>query len=201
MPPIDNWRKIKGVLALLITFLSTPITNWRHVTFLSTPITNWRHVTFLSTPITNWRHVTIYKKHYIMAEKVRVDKWLWSVRIFKSRTLASDTIKSGKVKVNNLPVKPSFLLQRNDEIVVKKGGFSFTFKVLDLIEKRVGAPIAVQCYKDLTPEEELNKYTDWFMGKAGAETRDRGTGRPTKRERRDIDGFKDFYFDDGEDEE
>ena len=136
-----------------------------------------------------------------MAEKVRIDKWLWSVRIFKSRTLAADTIKSGKVKVNEIQVKSSFLITRGDTIIVKKGGFNFTFKVIDLIEKRVGAPIAVQCYKDLTPEEELNKYQDWFVGKTGAEMRDRGTGRPTKRERRDIDDFKGYYFDDGEDEE
>jgi ribosome-associated heat shock protein Hsp15 len=135
-----------------------------------------------------------------MAEKVRIDKWLWSVRIFKSRTLAADTIKSGKVKVGETQVKSSFLISRGDTIIVKKGGFNFTFKVIDLIEKRVGAPIAVQCYKDLTPEEELNKYRDWFVGKTGAEMRDRGTGRPTKRERRDIDDFKDYYFDDGDDE-
>lgn len=137
-----------------------------------------------------------------MAEKVRIDKWLWSVRIFKSRTLAADTIKSGKVKVNDVQVKSSFLIMRGNTIVVKKGGFNFTFKVIDLIEKRVGAAIAVHCYKDLTPEEELNKYQDWFVGKTGAEMRDRGTGRPTKRERRDIDGFKDYYFDEeGEEEE
>ncbi len=135
-----------------------------------------------------------------MAEKVRIDKWLWSVRIFKSRTLAADTIKSGKVKVGEMQVKSSFLISRGDTIIVKKGGFNFTFKVIDLIEKRVGAPIAVQCYKDLTPEEELNKYHDWFVGKTGAEMRDRGTGRPTKRERRDIDDFKDYYFDDGDEE-
>jgi ribosome-associated heat shock protein Hsp15 len=135
-----------------------------------------------------------------MAEKVRIDKWLWSVRIFKSRTLAADTIKSGKVKVNDTSIKSSHLVQRGDIITVKKGGFNFTFKVIDLIEKRVGAPIAVRCYQDLTPPEELLKYEDWFVGKAGAEFRDRGTGRPTKKERREIDQFKDFYFDEGEEE-
>jgi ribosome-associated heat shock protein Hsp15 len=135
-----------------------------------------------------------------MAEKVRIDKWLWSVRIFKSRTLAADTIKSGKVKVNDTSIKSSYLVQRGDTVAVKKGGFSFTFKVIDLIEKRVGAPIAVRCYQDLTPPEELLKYEDWFVGKAGAEFRDKGTGRPTKKERREIDQFKDFYFDEGEDE-
>ena len=135
-----------------------------------------------------------------MAEKVRVDKWLWSVRIFKSRTLAADTIKLGRVKVNDAQVKSSHLVVRGDLISVKKNGFNFTFKVVDLIDRRVGAPIAVRCYQDLTPEEELQKFDDWFVGKTGAEFRERGTGRPTKRERRDIDGFKDFYFADGEDD-
>ena len=136
-----------------------------------------------------------------MIEKVRIDKWLWSVRIFKSRTLAGDMIKTNKVKVNDREVKASFLLQRNDIISVKKGGFNFSFKVIELIEKRVGAPIAVKCYLDTTPPEELNKYNDWFVGKAGAEHRNRGTGRPTKKDRREIDDFKGFYFDDGEDED
>jgi ribosome-associated heat shock protein Hsp15 len=136
-----------------------------------------------------------------MKEKVRIDKWLWSVRIFKSRTLASDTVKANKVKVNGNEVKASFLTQRNDIVTVKKGGFNFTFKVIELIEKRVGAPIAVRCYQDTTPPEELQKYEDWFVGKMGAEFRERGTGRPTKRERREIDTFKDFYFEDGEADE
>ncbi len=135
-----------------------------------------------------------------MAEKIRIDKWLWSVRIFKSRTLAGDMIKTNKVKVNGKEVKASFLIQRNDVIVVKKGGFNFTFKVLDLIEKRVGSPIALTCYQDMTPPEELNKYNDWFTGKALAELRDKGTGRPTKKDRREIDEFKGFYFDDGDDD-
>lgn len=135
------------------------------------------------------------------ADKVRIDKWLWSVRIFKSRTLAGDMIKTNKVKVNDKEVKSSFLVQRNDIVTVKKGGFSFTFKVLELIEKRVGSPIALTCYQDLTPPEELNKYNDWFIGKAGGEYRDKGTGRPTKKDRREIDDFKGFYFDEGEDDD
>jgi ribosome-associated heat shock protein Hsp15 len=136
-----------------------------------------------------------------MLQKVRIDKWLWSVRIFKSRTLAADTIKSGKVKVNGTAVKSSHLILRGDEITVKKGGFNFTFKAIELIDKRVGAPIALQCYRDLTPPEELLKYDEWFVGKAGTGLRDRGAGRPTKRERREIDTFKSFYFDEGEEEE
>ena len=125
-----------------------------------------------------------------MLEKVRVDKWLWSVRIFKSRTQATDACKSGKVKIDGDPVKPSYLLQREEILDVRKNGFNLQFKVVDLLQKRVGAPIAQKCYVDLTPEEELNKYNDWFVGKAAPERRERGAGRPTKKERREIERFK-----------
>lgn len=130
-----------------------------------------------------------------MLEKVRVDKWLWSVRIFKSRTLAGTAVKSGKVKVNGDPVKPSSNINRGDRLLVQKNGFNLEFEVLDLIEKRVGAPIAQKCYVDRTPEEELNKYKSWFVGKSSAERREKGAGRPTKRERREIDRFKDDWTD------
>ena len=81
-----------------------------------------------------------------------------------------------------------------DTVHVKKEGFNMTFKVLKLLGKRVGAPIAVTCYENLTPEEEMNKFKDWFVGKAQPERRDKGAGRPTKRERRELDEFKDGYF-------
>ncbi len=122
-------------------------------------------------------------------EKVRIDKWLWSVRIFKTRTLATDACKSGKVKIDDTSVKPSYLLQRDEIVQVRKNGFNLVFKVKDLIQKRVGAPIAQTCYEDLTPQEELNKYRDWFVGKAAAELREKGAGRPTKKERREIERF------------
>jgi ribosome-associated heat shock protein Hsp15 len=123
-------------------------------------------------------------------EKVRVDKWLWAVRIFKSRTLASDAVKDNKVKVNDELVKSSFQVQRGDTIGVKKDGFNLTYKVLDLIEMRVGAPIAQACYENLTPESESKKFDSWYVAQAGKELRDKGTGRPTKRDRRDIDRVK-----------
>ncbi|MFT4758732.1 MAG: ribosome-associated heat shock protein Hsp15 [Paraglaciecola sp.] len=128
-------------------------------------------------------------------KKVRIDKWLWSVRIFKSRTMATDACKSGKIKVGEVNVKPSFLVVGHEHVFVKKEGFNLEFKILQLIEKRVGAPIAMACYENLTPEDELNKYKDWFVGKGGSERRERGTGRPTKRERREIDGFKKEHID------
>ncbi len=123
-------------------------------------------------------------------DKVRIDKWLWSVRIFKSRTIATDACKSGKVKIKGANVKPSYMLEREELVEVRKNGFNLQFKVIDLIQKRVSAPLAQECYEDLTPAEELNKYQDWFVGKAAAEKREKGAGRPTKKERRTIDEFK-----------
>lgn len=135
--------------------------------------------------------------------KVRVDKWLWSVRIFKSRTIATDACKGGKIKLNGtVNAKPSTMIQKGDVLIIRKNGFDFQFKVVELIEKRVAAAIAQQCYENVTPPEEMNKYQEWFSaGKASAEKRDRGTGRPTKKERRDIDEFKGggFEFDNWED--
>lgn len=125
-----------------------------------------------------------------MLKKVRIDKWLWSVRIFKSRTLATDACKSGKVKIEGHSVKASYLVQRGETVEVRKNGFELTFKVIDLIQKRVGAPQAQLCYEDLTPQEELDKFKSWFVGKGAAEKREKGAGRPTKKERRQIDGFK-----------
>ena len=127
-------------------------------------------------------------------DKVRIDKWLWSVRIFKSRTLAADAIKSGKVRIGEAVAKPSDSVMEGQVVYVKKRRFQPGVLVKKLIDKRVGAPIAVECYDNLTPQEELNKYNSWFVGKSGVEHRERGTGRPTKRERREIDTFKGDRF-------
>lgn len=131
-----------------------------------------------------------------MAEKVRIDKWLWAVRIYKSRTLATDACKEGKIKAGETVVKPSHLVGVGDLLSVKKNGFNLEFKVLSAIEKRVGAPLAVTCYEDLTSQEERDKYKDWFVGKSTGEWRDRGAGRPTKKERREIERFKEDKYGD-----
>jgi ribosome-associated heat shock protein Hsp15 len=123
-------------------------------------------------------------------KKVRIDKWLWAVRIFKTRTRSTDALKAGKVKINDKVLKPSYLLEGNETIHLRKENFNMVIKVATLIDRRVSAVLAEPCYKNLTPEDELNKYKNWYVGKGGTEMRDRGTGRPTKRERRDIDGFK-----------
>ena len=128
-------------------------------------------------------------------DKIRVDKWLWTVRMFKSRTMASDAVKGGRVKINGAAIKASYNIARGEVIELKKNGFNFQFKVIELLKNRVAAPIAITCYENLTPPEELNKYNEWFVGKGGIEFRERGAGRPTKKDRREIDGFKDDWFD------
>ena len=123
-------------------------------------------------------------------DKVRIDKWLWAVRIFKSRTLSADVIKKGKVRLNGEPVKPSSNVTVGDRLLVTKEGFNLDIEVLKLLNKRVGAPLAVECYTNHTSDEEMNKFKDWFVGSSKGEFREKGTGRPTKRERRDLEGFK-----------
>lgn len=124
-------------------------------------------------------------------EKVRIDKWLWAVRIFKTRTQATDACREGKVSINETTAKASSMLTIHDLVTVKKAGFQFQYKVIQLIEKRVGAPLAALCLQDLTPPEELHKFEYWYSVKnLHGEFRPRGTGRPTKKERRDIDKLK-----------
>ncbi len=130
-----------------------------------------------------------------MEEKTRIDKWLWAVRIFKSRTIAIDACKSGKVFINDISIKAAHWVSPNSIIEVRKNGYRFQFKVIKIIEKRVSAPQAVLCYENLTSAEELNKYQSWFTGNAIPEMRSKGTGRPTKKERREIDEEKDLLFD------
>ena len=143
----------------------------------------------------------IFGQAFRQMNKIRIDKWLWSVRIFKSRTLATEACKGGKVKVGSVSVKPSFQIAEGETVTVKKNGFNFQFKALTLIEKRVGAAIAVTCYEDVTPVEEKNKYAEWFQqANVAPEKRERGTGRPTKKERRDIEGLKDVDFYDWDDD-
>jgi ribosome-associated heat shock protein Hsp15 len=125
-----------------------------------------------------------------MSKKGRIDKWLWSVRIFKSRTQANSACKAGKVKLEGEKVKPAQSIEVGEVLEVKKNGFDYIFKVEKIIQKRVGAPIAQECYKNLTPEDELNKYKDWYIGKGQTERREKGAGRPTKKERRELEAFK-----------
>ena len=125
---------------------------------------------------------------------MRIDKWLWCVRIFKSRSKATDACKKGHISIEENRLKPSFLVRVGQVINVKKDGYLLTFKINELLLRRVSAVLAQPCYDNLTPEEELNKFKNWYIGKAKSEFRERGVGRPTKRERREIDGYKDELY-------
>ena len=120
--------------------------------------------------------------------KIRIDKWLWAVRIFKTRAISTDACSSGKVKINGKSIKPSRAIKLNDTITVQKGIIKFTYNVTGLIEKRVSAKIASENVNDLTSEEE--KFKLKAASAQPAATRDRGMGRPTKKDRRDIEILK-----------
>lgn len=125
-----------------------------------------------------------------MADKVRIDKYLWAIRVYKSRSLATDACREGKVKIRGENAKPASQVAVGDLIDIVKDGFRLQLKALALLEKRVSSALAKPCYEDLTPPEEYLKYKSWFIGKGAPERRERGAGRPTKKERREIDDFK-----------
>lgn len=133
--------------------------------------------------------------------KVRLDKWLWSVRMFKSRTLATKACERGKVKINKRSTKPSSDVVVGDMVTFEKNKINYTLKVLKIIDQRVGFPVAQTCYEDHTPQEEKDKFKEQYVIRHKGEFRDSGLGRPTKKDRRDIDDFKDWdiefedYFD------
>lgn len=121
---------------------------------------------------------------------VRIDKWLWSVRLFKTRSLATEACKSGKISFNGQSVKPSKEVKIGDVIEVRRDIVNMTVKVLALSEKRMGAALVENFMKDLTPKEEYDKLT--IIKSSKFEYRDRGIGRPTKRDRRNLTNFKDI---------
>jgi ribosome-associated heat shock protein Hsp15 len=120
---------------------------------------------------------------------VRVDKWIWAVRIFKSRSQATEACKSGKVSIDGVALKPSRIVDVGDIIEVKKDQINMLLEVVDLLEKRVGAKLVEKYMNNLTPDSEYNKI-DLLKSKS-FEFRDKGMGRPTKKERREINIFKD----------
>ena len=121
--------------------------------------------------------------------KCRIDKWLWAVRLFKTRTTAADAVKGGRVKLNGNTVKAGHLIARGDEISIQKGVVKYVFRVKDIIEKRTSAAIAKEYCEDITPEEEINKLAT--LKQFPSAFREKGTGRPTKKERRDLDEWMD----------
>ena len=125
---------------------------------------------------------------------VRIDKWLWAVRIFKTRTIASEACKKGRVMINNVSVKSSRDIRVGEVIQVRKPPITFSFKVLALADKRMGAKFVPDYMENTTPPEQ---YELMELGRIGGFIdRQRGAGRPTKKERRDLEGFTDgFDFD------
>ena len=128
-----------------------------------------------------------------MVEKhtTRIDKWLWAVRIYKTRTLACEACAGGKVEINGTVVKASRNIEKNDSIQVRKGMVKFLYKVLKIAEKRMSAKLVTEFVEDITPEEELVKLQS--AHKQPIQTREKGQGRPTKKERRMMDKMREKY--------
>jgi ribosome-associated heat shock protein Hsp15 len=130
-----------------------------------------------------------------MAENkpVRIDKFLWSVRLYKTRSIASDECRKGRIIIGNVQVKPSRPVSDNEIITVKKPPVVYTYRIIEPIENRISAKLVDQFIEDLTPPEEKAKLD--IRQAAGMVFRDKGTGRPTKKERRLIDKLKDDFDD------
>jgi ribosome-associated heat shock protein Hsp15 len=119
--------------------------------------------------------------------EARIDKWLWAARIFKTRSIAADAIKNGRVTIQGVNVKPSRMVKVGEVVSVRKPPVTYSFKILQTIEQRVGAKLIPQIYENVTtPDQyellEMNRIS-------GFVNRQRGTGRPTKKERRALDKF------------
>lgn len=131
-----------------------------------------------------------------MADEARIDKWLWAARIFKTRSIAADACKNGRVTINNVNVKPSHMVKAGETVSVKKPPITYSFRILKTIEQRVGAKLIPEVYENVTDPKQ---YELLEMSRiSGFVDRARGTGRPTKKERRALDAFIDptmFGFD------
>ena len=119
--------------------------------------------------------------------EVRVDKYLWAMRIYKTRSIATDACKCGRVKMNGVEVKPSRMFHVGDVFTVRKGPITYTYRILQLWGNRLGAKIVPEYLQDITPKEQLELLE--LARYAAQSGRDRGTGRPTKKDRRDIEQF------------
>ncbi len=128
--------------------------------------------------------------------EVRIDKWLWTVRIFKTRSIASEACKKGKILIDGAQVKPSRIVKTGDVVQVRRNPVVFSYKVLGMPKSRVGAKLVVEYLENVTTPDQLELIE---LGRIAAQNaRARGTGRPTKKERRDMEDFFDaenFFFD------
>lgn len=122
-----------------------------------------------------------------MEEAARIDKWLWAARIFKTRSIAADACKNGRVTIEGVNVKPSRVVKAGEVVAVRKPPITYSFRILKTIEQRVGAKLLPEIYENVTmPDQyellEMNRISG-FVDRA------RGTGRPTKKDRRAMDEF------------
>lgn len=133
-------------------------------------------------------------------DSARIDKWLWAARIFKTRSIAADACKNGRVTKNGMTMKPSHMVKVGEVVSVKKPPVTYSFRILKAIEQRVGAKLLPEIYENVTDPKQ---YELLEMSRiSGFVDRARGTGRPTKKDRRAIDAFVDpalFGFDDDDD--
>lgn len=129
--------------------------------------------------------------------EVRIDKWLWAVRVFKTRTIATEAIKKGRVTVgdNPLPVKPSRTIKIGDTVSVRKPPITYTFRVLALTENRLGAKLVPEYMENITPQSQYDLLE--VVKISGFVDRRKGLGRPTKREGRELSKFTESVYDDG----
>jgi len=124
-----------------------------------------------------------------MANEVRIDKWLWAARIFKTRTIAAEACKKGRISIRGNHLKPSRMIKNGDIIDVRKPPIIWSFKVLQTIEHRVGAKLLQDILENVTSKEQLDLLD--MSKEVGFTGRAKGTGRPTKKDRREIAGFTD----------
>lgn len=129
-----------------------------------------------------------------MAGEVRIDKWLWAVRLYKTRTIAAEACRKGQVSLGGVNLKPSRMVRVGDVVSVRKPPITLSFKILQAIENRISAKLVPEMLEDVTPPEQYELLELSKIG--GFVDRARGTGRPTKKERRDLDSFlSDDFFD------
>ena len=126
-------------------------------------------------------------------EKLRIDKYLWAIRIFKTRSLATEACKAGRVKLSGQNIKPAHEVKVGEVYQVSKGIERKVLRVTGLLENRMDAKSVINFYADETPIEQTHGFKSMFH--APLLKRDRGTGRPTKKDRREIDDLKDDFFD------
>lgn len=120
-------------------------------------------------------------------EEARIDKWLWAARIFKTRTIAADACKNGRVTIDGVNVKPSRMVKCGETVSVRKPPITYSFRILKTIEQRVGAKLLPEIYENVTAPEEYELLEMTRI--SGFINRARGTGRPTKKDRRSLDAF------------